>query len=159
MAKKKQLGAPAAEEQAVDAVQKYLTYLKDYQNVVFAVVVLVLTIGILGALAHQRGEAAEDAAWTELGKARDRDVDKAKASMDKYEGSGAHPFLAIDYAAKLYERGNKDDLLAAKTVLERTRDEVRGNEILSDLVRDQLVGVQKELEDTKLFADTAHQGS
>jgi hypothetical protein len=152
MAKKKQLGAPTSEpSQTVETVQKYVTLLKDYQNAVFAVVVLVLTVGVLGVWQHQRSLDREEAAWLDLGKDRDQTIDKLQPLLTKYEGTQAHLFLSLAYASKLYERGKKEDLELAKTVLERTKDEALGNEIVTKLLHDQLVGIEKELGDQSLW--------
>src|SRR5579872_779940 len=152
----KRLGGPTKDEAQATELDKYVKLLRDYQNVVFAVVVLILTVGVLAVWAHQRGQEQEDAAWAELGKVPEKDLEKLKALLDKYEGTGAHPYLAIEYAGKLYGRGESvDDLNKAHAVLERAQAEVRGNEILSSIIKDQLKGIDNELGDKKLWSSTA----
>src|SRR5579883_2718458 len=125
----KRLGGPTKDEAQATELDKYVKLLRDYQNVVFAVVVLILTVGVLAVWAHQRGQEQEDAAWAELGKVQEKDLDK------------------------LYGRGESvDDLNKAHAVLERAQAEVRGNEILSGIIKDQLKGIDNELGDKKLWS-------
>ncbi len=154
----KKLGGPATDDPTVDPVQKYLNVLRDYQNVVFAVVVLVLTVGVLAVWQHQRAQEQEDAAWSELAQVKGKELDKLKPVVDKYEGTAAHPFLVLAYTSKLYEKGEKADLEQARSLLERARGEA-SNKILSDLIEGQLKGVKRELDDPKLWAGTAQVGS
>ena len=155
----KRLGAPGTEaDPTAEAVEKYLKLLRDYQNVVFAVVVLVLTIGVLAVWSHQRSQEQEDAAWAELGKTRDLDLEKLKPLLSKFEGTDAHAFLVLAYTGKLYEHGEKADLEQAKSLLEHARDEIGGNKIMSEVVEEQLKGVKGELADAKLW-NTAPVGS
>lgn len=155
----KKLGGGPDPAAADDVVEKYLKLLRDYQNVVFAVVVLVLTVGVLAVWQHQRTQEQEDAAWGELAKVREKDLDKMKPIVDKFEGTDAHPFLVLAYTGKLYEHGEKADLEQARLLLERARDEVRGNAIMSEVIENQLSGVKRELGDAKLWAGTAPVGS
>lgn len=158
----KRLGspAPADEGKANEIVDKYIKLLRDYQNVVFAVVVLVLTVGVLSVWQHQRSQEAEDAAWADLGRTKDNDADKLEAVVKKYEGTNAHAYLVLALTSKLYERGQKADLEKAKALLERARDEVAGNKIMNELIDDQLKGIKGELGDAKLWAgSTAQVGS
>lgn len=153
-APKKKLGGEATDPLVSDAmVQNYLKLLKDYQNVVFGVLVLVVVVGALTVLQRQRSQETEDAAWREV--AGSKKIEDLEPLVRKYEGTGAHAFLSMTYAAKLYERGSKEDLQAARAVLERAKDEVRGNELIAELVRHQLAGIDKELADESLWAKPA----
>jgi predicted negative regulator of RcsB-dependent stress response len=156
----KRLGAPSTEaDKANELVDKYIKLLRDYQNVVFAVVVLVLTVGVLSVWQHQRTQEQDDAAWSELGKTKDHDAEKLEPIVKKFEGTNAHPYLVLALTSKLYERGEKADLEKAKALLERTRDEVSGNKLMNELVDEQLKGVRAELGDAKLWSGTAPVGS
>jgi hypothetical protein len=156
---KKLGGGPATDDTGVDVVQKYLNALRDYQNVVFAVVVLLLTVGVLSVWQHQRAQEQEDSAWSELANVKGKELDKLKPVVDKYEGTAAHPFLVLAYTSKLYEHGEKADLEQAQNLLTRARDEA-SNKILSDMIEGQLKGIKRELEDGKLWgAGTAQVGS
>jgi len=101
----------------------------------------------------------EDQAWAELGKLKDKDADKLRPIVDKYEGTEAHPFLVLALSGKLYERGEKADLELAKALLERASNEVSGNQILIDVIHDELKGISRELGDAKLWANAAPVGS
>ena len=156
----KRLGAPGTDQdKANEVVEKYLKLLRDYQNVVFAVVVLILTVGVLGVWQHQRGQEVEDAAWAELAKAKESDADKLEATVKKFEGTSAHPFLVLALTGKLYEKGEKADLEKAKALLERAQEEASGNKLVLDVIADQLKGVKAELGDARLWAGTAQVGS
>jgi hypothetical protein len=156
----KRLGGPTKDEVATNELDRYVKLLRDYQNVVFAVVVLVLTVGVLAVWQHQRSQEQEDAAWAELGKVSEKDLDKLKDLIVKYEGTTAHPFLVVEYASKLYNRGEKvEDLRQAKEFLERSREEVRGNEVMDSVLKDLHDGIEKELADKKLWPDTAPVGT
>jgi hypothetical protein len=155
----KRLGAPSSEQdKANEMVEKYSKLLRDYQNVVFAVVVLILTVGVLSVWHHQRSQEQEDAAWLELGKAREAEADKLEPLVKRFEGTNAHPFLVLALASKLYDKGEKADLEKAKALLERAQEEVAGNRLVSDIVADQLKGVKAELGDAR-FWTTAPVGS
>ncbi|MEZ0229197.1 MAG: hypothetical protein ACAI25_11280 [Planctomycetota bacterium] len=157
----KRLGAPSTEtDKTNELVDKYVKLLRDYQNVVFAVVVLVLTIGVLSVWQHQRSQEQDDAAWAELGKGREMDADKLEPVVKKFEGTNAHPYLVLALASKLYDRGEKADLEKAKALLERARDSVSGNKLMNDIIEDQLKGVRAELGDARLWSGgTAQVGS
>lgn len=152
-------GSGMTEDATTEIVEKYLKLLRDYQNVVFAVVVLILTVGVLSVWQHQRGQEQEDAAWAELGKVKEADADKLEPLVKKFEGTDAHPFLVLALTGKLYERGERADLEKAKTLLERAQDEVGGNKILVEVISDELKGIKAELGDAKLWAGTAQVGS
>ncbi len=154
----KRLGAPVETDKTQELVDKYVKLLRDYQNVVFAVVVLVLTIGVLTVWQHQRSEEQDAAGWAELAKVRDTDVEKLEGIAKKFEGTNAHPYLVLALASKLYDKGEKADLEKAKSLLERARDEVSGNKIVNELIEDQLKGVRAELGDAR-FWNTAPVGS
>jgi predicted negative regulator of RcsB-dependent stress response len=156
----KRLGAPTTDQdKANEIVDKYIKLLRDYQNVVFAVVVLILTIGVLSVWQHQRSQEQDDAAWAELGKTKDGDADKLEPVVKKFEGTNAHPFLVLALASKLYDKGEKADLEKAKALLERARDEVSGNKLMNELIDDQLKGIRAELGDNRFWAGTAQVGS
>jgi hypothetical protein len=156
----KKLGGPQTDPAVTpDVVEKYLKVLRDYQNAVFGVIVVILVVGVLGVWQHERTEQQESLAWGELVKTKNLDVDKMKAVLDKYEGTDAHPFLVLAYCSKLYDRGEKADLEQAKTLLERVRDEVSGNKVVGGVIDEQLKGIRAELGDAKQWADTAPIGS
>ena len=155
---KKLGGGPATDDVTVDVVQKYLNLLRDYQNVVFAVVVLVLTVGVLSVWQHQRAQEQEDAAWGALADVKGKELDKLKPVVEKYEGTAAHPFLVLAYTGKLYDRGEKADLDEARKLLERARGEA-SNKLLSDLIEGQLKGIKRELDEPKFWSGTAQVGS
>lgn len=148
---KKKLGGVAEIEAAEAQIAKYLAVLKDYQNVVFGAIVAIILIGVVVAYQQQLSQEREDAAWADAGKARDKKIEDLKPLVTKYEGSEAQPFIALAYAAKLYERGNKDDLNEAKVTLERVQGAVANNRVIAKLVAAQLAGITKELGDADLW--------
>ncbi len=159
---RKKLGG-AAEQSLLseEVVQKYLKLLQDYQNVVFAALVVVLLAGGLTVYLRQKSAENEDRAWAAYSKASatSTKVEDLEKDLNEFEGTGAHPLLGMALAAKLYEKGEKADLEKAQRVLSQIESEVRGNALLSDLVRHQLAGIQKELADPNLWSGTAPVGS
>ncbi len=148
---KKKLGGMAEIEAAEAQVAKYLAILKDYQNVVFGAIVAIILIGVVIAYQSQLSQEREDSAWSEAGKARDKKIEDLKPIIAKYDGSEAQPFIVLAYTAKLYERGNKDDLVEAKASLERIQGAVANNPVIAKLVAAQLAGITKELADADLW--------
>ena len=160
-APKKKLGGDGAD--AGDPVQKYLILLKDYQNYAFGVLFVALALGVLFVLFNTRSQQHEDQAWIDLGHEHNPSVEKLAQLEAKYEGTSAEAFIALQHASKLYERGTEEDLLAAKKVLTRTIDVSRGNEIVVELARKELAGIDRELADKSLWSSikgsTAQVGS
>jgi hypothetical protein len=148
---KKKLGGEGSPDEAVDPVAKYLTLLKEYQNYVFGVLFLTLAVGILWVSYRERAQQREDQAWIDLGHERNPTVEKLAQLDEKYDGTSAQPFIQLQYADKLYERGTHDDLALAQKILSRTIEIARGNEIVVDLARTKLHGIERELGDKALW--------
>ena len=128
-------------------MQKVFLQLKDYQNYVFGVLFVTLALGILFVSFHERSQQHEDQAWIDVSHERNPTPEALASLAEKYEGTSAEPFIMLQYAAKLYERGTQDDLVLAKKTLGRMIDVARGNDTIVELARRQLAGIDRELAD------------
>jgi predicted negative regulator of RcsB-dependent stress response len=153
--KKKEARAPAAPSLSFEgAAEQAFEVLKKYQSAIIAAVLL--AAALLGFLLWRASEnaALEEEAWKRLYEVR-KDHEKWEEKLKKlppaYAGTSAAPYIALAHAGKLVERGQRQDLEAARDILTRALARYGSIDAVKRMATQKLEAVTKELGDERTW--------